>query len=1251
MVKSNIKKQAFTLIELMAVVIILGIITTITVTSINYSIKESKNRLYIQQVSRLEAGVRKWAVENTDKIPTDETGITFFSINRLKDEGIVDTEIVTDPRTNTELNGCMTIKYDLVNQQYDYKYEEETCSLVESFYEPIITVVGGDLQYAEVNGFYEFPLASSVDYNGRQLEVEGPIIYKGTNVMTTLDLALVGDEYRLVYESYDDQLNLRTEKEIILLVRDTVSPIIRLGATGTVVHESGDTFIFPTLDVSDNSCGLTGIDTSVNSCNLTLNPSVSATGFNNIIPGTYPIYYTATDSSGNIKVAVLNVAVQDTVEPTITSVTGNPTSWTNNNVTLVINASDAGSGLHSTAYSFDGGTTWQASNTAVFTTNQIVNIKVRDAALNTQTTSLTIDINRIDKELPNVSLGVWDPTESPWKTSGTQTFNYSGYTDAVSGINSTLTQTSCTTANTHGSTCSVNIVDNAGNIVVVTSPINRVDTTLPTSQTISYTNGYIATTTQTITFSAADAESGISSYTLYRRSATLTNDVCGTYSSWSNLGVQSSGYISTVADGNCYQYYVVATNGAGATASTSTSPTATTKVDITLPSTPTISYTNGYVTTTSQAITFSATDAESGISSYTLYRRSATLTNNVCGTYGAWASLGTQASGYSATVAGGNCYQYYVVATNGAGATSSSTTSPTLTTKVDTTLPTCGTTWDPTISPWKASGGQSFTLSGSTDTGGSGINAAGGTCTTGTANGNTCTVTISDNAGLTRACTSPANRVDTTAPSTPTISYTNGYVTTTSQSITFSATDAESGISSYTLYRRSATLTNNVCGTYGAWASLGTQASGYSATVAGGNCYQYYVVATNGAGATSSSTTSPTLTTKVDTTLPTCGTTWDPTISPWKASGGQSFTLSGSTDTGGSGINAAGGTCTTGTANGNTCTVTISDNAGLTRACTSPANRVDTTAPSTPTLTVSESWTNAASVAGTIGGSTDAESGVASYQYSMSGATTLGWTTGTSFTVTNAGSTVVTVRAINGAGTASTTTAKTVNIDRTAPSLTFSRNGSTTYSLSQCTTPSYSDAGGSGINTGSALYVWSSATSGVTPSYSMPSGSSRCYSSTTTTIRLHGRVCDNAGNCTQLYTGEGISGAPQVFYVDVEAPTWRSTASPSNPTCVIQDFNQPCSLKTRYTFSDMINWVSDSRSGNSGGSARVVFTHNGGSRISSNTGYHQYNSTNTSYVYSYTLTSARDNLGNELTSSTSRTFTCSKGTNISVCPS
>jgi hypothetical protein len=188
---------------------------------------------------------------------------------------------------------------------------------------------------------------------------------------------------------------------------------------------------------------------------------------------------------------------------------------------------------------------------------------------------------------------------------------------------------------------------------------------------------------------------------------------------------------------------------------------------------------------------------------------------------------------------------YTLSCTNPSGTGQSSTT----VSVQDCVKPTCGS-WTPNPVSWTNTT-QTFTLSGSTDTGGSGINVAGGNCSVST-NGGTCNVTISDHAGNTTTCTSPAAKIDKTAP--------------------------------------------------------------------------------------------------------TCGS-WAPSPVPWTNTT-QTFTLSGSTDTGGSGINVSGGTCTVNT-NGGTCNVTISDHAGNTTTCTSPAAKIDQTPPTCSiTYSPNKTWSN-----------------------------------------------------------------------------------------------------------------------------------------------------------------------------------------------------------------------------------------------------------------------------------------------------
>ena len=98
----------------------------------------------------------------------------------------------------------------------------------------------------------------------------------------------------------------------------------------------------------------------------------------------------------------------DHTSPTISGVTGNPSNWTNKDVTLTINGAEdkgdnnvkPGSGLADAAYSFDGGATWQASASKTYSANKSgIVIKVRDKLGNIYTHP-GISIPKIDKQPP-----------------------------------------------------------------------------------------------------------------------------------------------------------------------------------------------------------------------------------------------------------------------------------------------------------------------------------------------------------------------------------------------------------------------------------------------------------------------------------------------------------------------------------------------------------------------------------------------------------------------------------------------------------------------------------------------------------------------------------------------------------------------------------------------------------------------------------------------------------------------------------
>jgi hypothetical protein len=319
-----------------------------------------------------------------------------------------------------------------------------------------------------------------------------------------------------------------------------------------------------------------------------------------------------------------------------------------------------------------------------------------------------------------------------------------------------------------------------------------------------------------------------------------------------------------------------------------------------------ISYTNGYVTTTSVSVTFSASDALSGVNpaSGQLERASAPLAGGTCGPFGAFAAIGPAGvtSPYTdSTVASGNCYQYEYLASDNAGNQATIASSSVL--RVDTAAPSAPTLAYSGLTNAFASGGTvyyraaatsgSFTVTASSTDPVSGIStytfptlgpgwrAAGSgasrTYSWSTANPTTAaapfTVTATNGAGLTSSGTNASNpftlTVDNTAPTGGSIvangsSSTSYNITGTVPLSVTNFTDGGSGMGANTITRASGTLTNNTCGALSGSTPVTVTAGSDSSTLSTG-CYQYTLTGTDNVG---NMTTAMSAVVMVDTTPP-----------------------------------------------------------------------------------------------------------------------------------------------------------------------------------------------------------------------------------------------------------------------------------------------------------------------------------------------------------------------------------------------
>ena len=121
------KKKGFTLIELIATLIIVGIIALIAYPVVNSTIKNSKQKSYNDQVELIIEANKKLGLKNTDLLPEDDETSKIY-LNTLIQEGLlknVSNEGLINPLDDTIMDGCVVIKYSSEYNQYTYEYIEE----------------------------------------------------------------------------------------------------------------------------------------------------------------------------------------------------------------------------------------------------------------------------------------------------------------------------------------------------------------------------------------------------------------------------------------------------------------------------------------------------------------------------------------------------------------------------------------------------------------------------------------------------------------------------------------------------------------------------------------------------------------------------------------------------------------------------------------------------------------------------------------------------------------------------------------------------------------------------------------------------------------------------------------------------------------------------------------------------------------------------------------------------------------------
>ena len=263
-------KKGFTLVELLAVIIILSVVSILVFPNVIDIINKSKQNLYNVQVSDIELESKNWALENSDKLDKYHLNATYLSLSTLKKEGFLEVEELKNPLTGKGMNGCVEIKYNPSTSQYTYKYNDDSCDLYVTgeMHGTIYTYDNGTLEKLEKNVLTTAG-KSIVDY------------YQSNNIMnslggTTDGLYDLGDTYIFRGDNPSNYLKIGNDTyRIISIDKEYRMRIIKVSALTS--NWSDDTTYYDFLNSKVSTSLIEFLDSDTNAINSFMNKIVDGT--------------------------------------------------------------------------------------------------------------------------------------------------------------------------------------------------------------------------------------------------------------------------------------------------------------------------------------------------------------------------------------------------------------------------------------------------------------------------------------------------------------------------------------------------------------------------------------------------------------------------------------------------------------------------------------------------------------------------------------------------------------------------------------------------------------------------------------------------------------------------------------------------------------------------------------------------------------------------------------------------------------
>ena len=189
-------EKGFTLVELLAVILVLGLVLVIAVPSVNKYLKSSKQKAFDIQINTMIESVEAYANTFRKVLPKNNGEEVRIALGQLKAEGLIKNDM-TDPKTDKYFDDSIEFTIRKNGNNFIYEVDESTIITRNTkTNSPTIKLSGNIIEYYNVGDTFEEPGYVAFSYAGEEI----------TNVVSdasTLTLTTTG-VFKIKYTATDN---------------------------------------------------------------------------------------------------------------------------------------------------------------------------------------------------------------------------------------------------------------------------------------------------------------------------------------------------------------------------------------------------------------------------------------------------------------------------------------------------------------------------------------------------------------------------------------------------------------------------------------------------------------------------------------------------------------------------------------------------------------------------------------------------------------------------------------------------------------------------------------------------------------------------------------------------------------------------------------------------------------------------------------------------------------------------------------